>query len=386
MENFGNRLGVGKHTPPKDFVCPITSNPFNDPVTLETGQTYERKAIQEWLNRGNSTCPITRQKLHINQLPNTNYVLKRLIASWQEKNCSSVPNQSHKLHTVAEPSMKPLMPSASPNSVKSQATIEGTISELRREITNLCLSEVLTESEIAVLRIERFWQEATSDVDIQTMLSTPPVINAFVEILFNSVDPRVLKATIFLLSEIGSKDRDVAQILTSVDNDVECIVVLFKKGLMEAVVLIYLLRLSSGSLLEMDVVDSLLKVIKEEEEKDLLKMCLKPKTAAVLLLGQILQSGDESVGSSIANILSSEKAVESIVCSLGAEWTEERIAAVGILLGCMEEDGKCRNTIADKAELAPILETFVGASDAERFEIVHFLSELVKLNRYFSLH
>lgn len=370
MADFDILPSGGKHTPPKDFVCPITSNVFDDPVTLETGQTYERRAIQEWLDRGNSSCPITRQKLHINQLPKTNYVLKRLIASWQEQSSSSVPNQSDNA----------ILPATSPNSVISQATVDGTISELRHAITNLCMSEVLKESEMAVLQIERFWQEVNMDVDIQTMLSRPQVINGFVEILFNSVDPRVLEATVFLLSEMGFKDKDVIQTLTRVDTDVECIVALFKKGLMEAVVLIYLLRPSTVTLVEMGMVDTLLEVIMKKEE-DLLKMCLKPKTAAVLLLGQILGSREESFRSSTANTVISERASESLIGSLKAETAEERIAAVGILLRCMEEDGKCRHSIADKAELAPVLESFMGASDAERFEIVHFLSELVKLNR-----
>ncbi|CAD6233612.1 unnamed protein product [Miscanthus lutarioriparius] len=70
---------------PKDFMCPITSQVFDDPVTLETGQTYERRAIQEWLDRGNTTCPITRQRLHGAQLPKTNYVLKRLIGAWRDQ-------------------------------------------------------------------------------------------------------------------------------------------------------------------------------------------------------------------------------------------------------------------------------------------------------------
>jgi len=374
MAGFDNLPSGGKHTPPKDFVCPITSNVFDDPVTLETGQTYERRAIQEWFDRGNSSCPITRQKLHINQLPKTNYVLKRLIASWKEQSSSAVPNQE------AEQIMKSTMPATSPNSVISQANIDGTISELRHAITNLCVSEVLKESEMAVLQIERFWQEVNMDVDIQTMLSRPQVINGFVEILFNSIDQRVLEATVFLLSEMGFRDKEVIQTLTRVDTDVECIVALFKKGLMEAVVLIYLLRPSTVSLVEMDMVDTLLEVIKKKEQ-DLLKMCLKPKTAAVLLLGQILGSREESFRSSTANTVISEKASESLIGSLKAESAEERIAAVGILLRCMEEDGKCRHTIADKAELAPVLESFMGASDSERFEIVYFLSELVKSNR-----
>ncbi|CAK9172751.1 unnamed protein product [Ilex paraguariensis] len=380
MADTDNPPSGGKNTPPKDFVCPITSNIFDDPVTLETGQTYERKAIQEWLDRGNSTCPITRQKLHSAKLPKTNYVLKRLIASWQEQNPSVVSIQAEKSHPESEPVFNPVMHSTSPNSVISQATIDGTISELRLAITNLCTSEILEESEMAVLRIELFWQEANMEVEIQNMLSKPPVINGFVEILFNSVDTRVLRATVCLLADLGSRDSGVIQTLTRVESDVECVVALFKKGLVEAVVLINLLRPSTMSLVEMDMVDSLLTVFRKRED-DFLKMCMKPKSAAILLLGQILANSEETSISEIARRVISGKVIECIVGSLEAEWAEERIVAVGILLRCMQKDGKCRNIIADKAELAPVLESFMGANDGERFEIVQFLSELVKLNR-----
>ncbi|KAK3210681.1 hypothetical protein Dsin_015387 [Dipteronia sinensis] len=380
MADTDNPPGSVKQTPPKDFVCPITSNVFDDPVTLETGQTYERKAIQEWIDRGNSTCPITRQKLHSIQLPKTNYVLKRLIASWQEQNPGSLLCQYENPQLESELKSKTTIPSTSPNSVISQATIDGTITELRLAITNLCMSEILKESEMAVLQIERFWQEANTELDIQTMLSKPPVINGFVEILFNSVDTRVLEATVFLLSELGSRDRSVIQTLTRVESDVECIVALFKKGLLEAVVLLYILRPSTITLVEMDMMESLLTVIKQEEE-DLHQMCLKPKAASVFLLGQIIRTSEESIASSVASTIVSSKVFDSIIGSLVADLTEERIAAVGILLRCMQEDGKCRNTIADKAELAPVMESFPAASDGERFEIVCFLSELAKLNR-----
>ncbi|KAI7980078.1 putative E3 ubiquitin-protein ligase LIN-1 [Camellia lanceoleosa] len=367
MAEIDNPPGGEKHTLPKDFVCPITSHIFGDPVTLETGQTYERKAIQEWLERGNCTCPITRQKLHSTQLPKTNYVLKRLIASWQEQNPTSIPSNL-RIHNQKA------------NHVISQATIDGTVSELHLVITNLCMSEILKESEMAVLQIERFWQEANMEVEIQAMLSKPPVINGFVEILFNSVDPQVLTATIFLLSELGSRDGAVIQTLTRVDSDVECVVALFTNGLLETVVLIYLLRPSAISLIKTDMVDTLLTVVRNKED-DMIKMCMKPKTAAVLLLGQIFGSAEEISLSEITRRVIMGKVIESIVTSLQSDWAEERIAAVGILLRCMQVEGKCRNSIADKAELAPVLECFMGASDGERFEIVHFLFELVKLNR-----
>lgn len=47
-----------KPSPPDAFLCPITKKVMTDPVMLvETGQTFERTAIQEWLS-AHDTCPI----------------------------------------------------------------------------------------------------------------------------------------------------------------------------------------------------------------------------------------------------------------------------------------------------------------------------------------
>ncbi|KAK7398962.1 hypothetical protein VNO78_10136 [Psophocarpus tetragonolobus] len=368
--------GIGKHAPPKDFVCPITSHIFDDPVTLETGQTYERKAIEEWFNRGSLTCPITRQKLQNTQLPKTNYVLKRLIASWKDRNPHLVPPPYEDTEAVS----KSTVPSTCSKIGITQATVDGMMSELRSAINNLYMSEILQESEAAVLQIEKFWRGVNLGVDIHSMLSKPAVINGFMEILFNSVEPQVLRAAVFLLAEMGSRDNAVIKTLTRVDTDVECIIALFKNGLTEAVVLLYLLNPSTTTLAETAILESLIAFFDKKEE-DLLKMCFKPKTAAVLLLARIVGSSEEIIASSVVNTLFSEKAFGVLLGSLGADLAKERIAAVEILLRCMEEDGTCRNSIADKAELSPLLETLVGATEGERFKIIKFFSELVKLNR-----
>ncbi|XP_024979794.1 putative E3 ubiquitin-protein ligase LIN-1 [Cynara cardunculus var. scolymus] len=381
MEEIESQIGGGNHTPPKDFVCPITTLVFSDPVTLETGQTYERKAIQKWIERGNSTCPVTHQKLHSVQLPKTNYVLKRLISSWKElirRNDGFTESQFRNPENKNENNIPQLI---SPKSVISRATIDGTINELRVVITDLCTSQVLEKAEMAVLRIERFWKEVNMEVEIYNMLSKPPVINGFVEILFNSVNTQVLVTTVFLLSELGSRDGSVISTLTRVYSDMECIVALFKKGLFEAVVLIYLLKPSISSFLQMDMANALLNAV-QKKDNEFLTMCVKPKAASVLLLSQIIASEDDhGAVSEVIRTLISGKAIECIIRSLQSDWTDERIAAMRILLRCIQKDGKCRNMIADKAELAPVLETFLEANDGERFEIVQFLSELVKLNR-----
>lgn len=72
---------------PPLFRCPISLDLFKDPVTLCTGQTYDRSSIERWLSCGNSTCPVTMQKLHDSSIvPNT--TLRHLIDRWLQINCS----------------------------------------------------------------------------------------------------------------------------------------------------------------------------------------------------------------------------------------------------------------------------------------------------------
>lgn len=71
---------------PKDFICPLTGKLFEDPVTLETGQTFERVAIKKWFNQGNRTCPVTGKILEYLSVPLTNFILKRVIDSWKLEN------------------------------------------------------------------------------------------------------------------------------------------------------------------------------------------------------------------------------------------------------------------------------------------------------------
>lgn len=66
-----------------DFVCPLTGLLFKDPVTLETGQTFEREAISDWFDKGFITCPMTRKTLQYKDVPPTNIILKRVIDTWK---------------------------------------------------------------------------------------------------------------------------------------------------------------------------------------------------------------------------------------------------------------------------------------------------------------
>jgi hypothetical protein len=66
---------------PHLFRCPISLDIFTDPVTLCTGQTYDRPCIERWLAAGHRTCPVTMQQLGDAALV-PNRTLRHLIERW----------------------------------------------------------------------------------------------------------------------------------------------------------------------------------------------------------------------------------------------------------------------------------------------------------------
>ena len=84
----GEKLDLGKmieeldsiETPPV-FICPISLEPMQDPVTLCTGQTYERSNILKWFSLGHFTCPTTMQELWDDSVT-PNSTLYQLSYSW----------------------------------------------------------------------------------------------------------------------------------------------------------------------------------------------------------------------------------------------------------------------------------------------------------------
>lgn len=71
------------------FFCPLTKKIMEDPVTIETGITYERMAITKWFNNfaigEEICCPSTGQKL-VSRVLSTNIALKTTIEEWKDRN------------------------------------------------------------------------------------------------------------------------------------------------------------------------------------------------------------------------------------------------------------------------------------------------------------
>ncbi|OWM91463.1 hypothetical protein CDL15_Pgr017381 [Punica granatum] len=110
---------------PHLFRCPISLELFTDPVTLCTGQTYERSSIEKWLSAGNLTCPVTMQRLHDPSLV-PNHTLRHLIDQWARMGLHLDPHCVH--GTDPDPSLVLLRQ----NLESDQMTIASKIKTLKK--------------------------------------------------------------------------------------------------------------------------------------------------------------------------------------------------------------------------------------------------------------
>ncbi|KAK4284585.1 hypothetical protein QN277_001396 [Acacia crassicarpa] len=116
---------------PYHFRCPISFDLMHEPVTIPTGQTYDRTSIQSWFAAGNTTCPITRAPLpDFTLIPN--HTLRRLIRDWCVSNrafgVEQIPSPTRPVH----PSLaRTLLDQASSETCTSQSCLSA-LRRLRR--------------------------------------------------------------------------------------------------------------------------------------------------------------------------------------------------------------------------------------------------------------
>ncbi|KAH0687116.1 hypothetical protein KY285_017668 [Solanum tuberosum] len=85
---------------PEDFRCPISLELMTDPVTVSTGQTYDRASIQKWLKSGNLLCPKTGETLQSTELvPNSS--LRNLIQQFCADNGISLAKSRKKNRDIS---------------------------------------------------------------------------------------------------------------------------------------------------------------------------------------------------------------------------------------------------------------------------------------------
>ncbi|KDP41594.1 hypothetical protein JCGZ_16001 [Jatropha curcas] len=111
---------------PSVFICPISLDPMQDPVTLCTGQTYERSNILKWFSFGHCTCPTTMQELWDDTVT-PNRTLQQLIYSWFSQKYLAMKKRSEDVQGRAIELLETL------KKIKGQARIQA-LKELRQVV------------------------------------------------------------------------------------------------------------------------------------------------------------------------------------------------------------------------------------------------------------
>ncbi|KAJ7541822.1 hypothetical protein O6H91_10G078400 [Diphasiastrum complanatum] len=399
---------------PKDFVCPITGHLFNDPVTLETGQTYERRAIQEWMDRGNSTCPITRQTLRNSSLPKTNYVLKRLVASWKEQNFEV----AQELSSCSRPQTPPSVvyhsklrrdqvsidsPQGSPCSTSSSSSraaqfnprqstdsslespvktphLGRMLNDLKQILSILCTSEDLQECEESLLIIKQIMSQAKHQ-HVEKYLREAGVIDSIVEVLFNSNSAEVCDAGIVVLSGLSENNDLVKDLIKKADANLECILSLLTKGVTGTVILLHQLKLPISQISKLNLLPYLIRIIKEGNTRQEPVLSMNPKTAALNMLCELVSMEDSKKNGSLVEDILSTDAMLALVQCLKEKNSDQKLKALSLLLYCIQADVECRDFLVHEANIALVLELLHCGNSTARLVAISFLSELVHQSR-----
>ncbi|GMH03200.1 hypothetical protein Nepgr_005039 [Nepenthes gracilis] len=113
---------------PPVFICPISLEPMQDPVTICTGQTYERTNIFKWFSLGHYTCPTTMQELWDDSIT-PNKTLYHLIYRWFSQKYLALKKRSEDVQGRVLEILETM------KKVKGQARVQ-VLKELRKLVLN----------------------------------------------------------------------------------------------------------------------------------------------------------------------------------------------------------------------------------------------------------
>lgn len=185
---------------PSVFICPISLEPMQDPVTLCTGQTYERSNILKWFSLGHYTCPTTMQELWDDTVT-PNKTLHQLTYTWFSQKYVQMKKRSEDAHGRASDLLSTL------KKVKGQARIQ-TLKELQQLVATHSTARKKVVDEGGVLLLSSLLGPFTSYAVGSEVVAILVKLSLSSESKTNLMQPAKISSIIDILNE-GSIETKV---------------------------------------------------------------------------------------------------------------------------------------------------------------------------------
>ncbi|KAL7002831.1 U-box domain-containing protein 26 [Sarracenia purpurea var. burkii] len=231
---------------PYHFRCPISLELMHDPVTVSSGQTYDRASIESWVATGNTTCPVTREPLtDFTLIPNHN--LRRLIQEWCVANRSS---GVERIPTPKQPADQPTVRLLLSQASSVSTPVDLRLSALRRlgglardsdknrsvisahNAREILLSIVFSDPDSGSIMSELSHESLAilsmlplSESECACVASDPDRVGYLVSLLFHSsIEIRVNSASLIEITVAGTRSPETREEISRADGIYEGII------------------------------------------------------------------------------------------------------------------------------------------------------------------
>ncbi|KAJ4836345.1 U-box domain-containing protein 26 [Turnera subulata] len=235
---------------PYHFRCPISLELMRDPVTVSTGQTYDRSSIESWVATGNTTCPVTRAPLtDFTLIPN--HTLRRLIQDWCVANRSFGVERIPTPKQPAEPALvRSLLNQAASvsnphhtrlaalrrlrglarDSDKNRSLISSY--NVREILVNLLFADTASNSDLNNESLALLVMFPLKEPECVSIASEPDRIAYLSKLLFHSsIEVRVNSAALIEMVVAGTRSSDLRAQISSVEEIFEGVIEILRTPL-----------------------------------------------------------------------------------------------------------------------------------------------------------
>ncbi|KAF4374043.1 hypothetical protein F8388_007949 [Cannabis sativa] len=227
---------------PYHFRCPISLELMCDPVTVSTGQTYDRASIESWVATGNTTCPVTRSPLtDFTLIPN--HTLRRLIQEWCVANRSFGVQRIPTPKQPADPAMvRSLLSQASSMTIAPQSRLSAlrrlrglardsdknraviSAFDLRGILLNVVFSNAM-DSDLSHEALALLVMFPLAESDCALVAAEPARVAYLARMLFHSsIEVRVNSAALVEIVVAGTRTPELRSQISNVDDIFEGVI------------------------------------------------------------------------------------------------------------------------------------------------------------------